>query len=493
MNPSPKATAERCKTGIEGLDDILDGGLPRNRIYLILGRPGVGKTTMALQFLMEGVRRNERSLYITLSETKEELHEVARAHGWDLSGVDLFELSAIEAQLKQEADTTFFNPSEVELSRTTKALLDEVERVKPTRVVFDSLSELQLLSETALRYRRQILHLKQFFAGRNCTVLLLDDGMDDAQDNQVESLAHGVIMLERDDPAYGIARRMLHVRKIRGVRFREGKHDILLKTGGVIAFPRLVAAEHHTPFVRQSISSSVSNLDALLGGGLDRGTTSMFLGPPGTGKSTLAVRFALSAAQSGEKVLFFTFDETKATLLARARELGMDIAPHMQSGQIQLVQVDPAEVSPGEFAFQIKQAVQRDGVRMLVIDSINGYMNAVTEPRHLNLQLHELMAYLNQQGVTTILVLTQQGVVGLMNTNVDLTYLSDTVVLLRYFEAQGEVRQAVSVIKKRSGSHERTIRRLELRPGGIVVGDVLREFHGVLSGIPVLNGSDRKT
>jgi circadian clock protein KaiC len=290
-----------------------------------------------------------------------------------------------------------------------------------------------------------------------------------------------VIVLERDDPTYGIARRMLHVRKIRGVRFREGKHDMLMKTGGVIAFPRLVAAEHHSPFVRESLSSGVANLDALLGGGLDRGTTTMFLGPPGTGKSTLAVRFALSAAQSGEKVLFFTFDETKATLLARTRELHMDIEPHVKSGQIRLMQVDPAELSPGEFAFQIKQAVQRDGMRMLVIDSINGYMNAVTEQRHLNLQLHELMAFLNQQGV-----------IGIMNTSVDLTYLSDTVVLLRYFEAQGEVRQAVSVIKKRSGNHERTIRRLEIRPGGIEVGGVLREFHGVLSGTPVLNQSVRK-
>lgn len=493
MDPRPpRATADRCKTGIEGLDDILDGGLPRNRIYLLLGRPGVGKTTMALQFLMEGVRCNERSLYITLSETKEELHEVATAHGWDLSGVDLFELSAIEAQLKSEADTTFFNPSEVELSRTTKALLDEVERVKPARVVFDSLSELQLLSETALRYRRQILHLKQFFAGRNCTVLLLDDVMGDAQDNQVESLAHGVIVLDRNEPTYGVSRRMLHVRKIRGVRFREGKHDMLLKTGGVIAFPRLVAAEHHSPFVRQSISSGVDNLDALLGGGLDRGTTTMFLGPPGTGKSTLAVRFALSAAQTGEKVLFFTFDETKSTLVARARELNMDIEPYVKNGQMQLLQVDPAEISSGEFAFIIKQAVQQDGVRMVVVDSINGYMNAMSEQRHLHLQLHELMAYLNQQGVATIMVLTQQGVIGMMNTNVDLTYLSDTVLLLRYFEAEGEVRQAVSVIKKRSGNHERTIRRLEIGRDGIVIGGVLKEFHGVLTGTPVLKGSPVK-
>jgi circadian clock protein KaiC len=470
--------------GPSGLDEILGGGLPRYRIYLIQGDPGVGKTTLALQFLLEGTRLGEIGLYITLSETKEELEIVAESHGWDLDKIRLFELSTIEESLKGETNTTFFHPSEVELNRTTKALLDEVERVRPMRAVFDSLSEMRMLAETPLRYRRQILQLKQFFAGRKCTVLLLDDRSAGARDLQIESIAHGVLSLHRSSPEYGIARRQLEVQKIRGVKFREGSHDFIIEKGGLTIFPRLVAAEHHFNFKRESFSSGIPELDALLGGGLDRGTSNMLLGPPGTGKSTIAMQFAIQAAKQNEKVLFFIFDETIGTLMNRAAQLGMDLEAYIKSGVIKMQQIDPAEISPGELAHKIYHAVSKDKIRMVIIDSINGYLNAMPAEKYLNLQLHELLAYLNQQGVITMMVLAQQGLIGNMQTTVDLTYLADSVVTLRYFEARGEVRQALSVIKKRSGLHERTIREMKIKESGIEVGDPLTNLQGVLTGVP---------
>lgn len=483
----PRPPSDLCKTGIEGFDDILKGGLPRNRLYLVLGEPGVGKTTMALQFLLEGARSGEKSLYITLSETKHELNEVAVSHGWDLSQLEIFELSALEEQLKAESDTTFFSPSEVQLNRTTKTLLDEVERVRPARVVFDSLSELRLMSETALRYRRQILHLKQFFAGRKCTVLMLDDnsGRGEVED-QVESLAHGVVALTKTLPEYGVSHRQIRVQKIRGVKFREGNHDLLMETGGVVVFPRLVASEHHQAFRRESASSNIPGVDALLGGGLDRGTSSIFMGPAGTGKSTLAMCFAVAAAERGEHVLFYTFDETLATLVARAEQLGLRLAEHIQHKRIKIQQIDPAEISPGELTYRIRRGVESDGVRMVVIDSINGFLHAMPDQRHLTLHLHELLAFLNQQGIATLMVLTQQGLIGSMQTPIDLTYLADTVLLLRYFENQGSVHQAISVIKKRGGNHERTIREFRISADGLAVGEPLREFQGILTGVPIL-------
>lgn len=475
-----------CKTGIEGLDDILRGGLPLNRLFLLLGEPGSGKTTLALQFLLAGRRAGERCLYITLSETNDELVEVATSHGWDLSGIDVFELSALQEELKDKTDTTFYSPSEIELSRTTQTILTRVDKVKPTRVVFDSLSEMRLMSETPLRYRRQIMHLKQYFAGRKCTVLMLDDsaGAKDS-DEQVESLAHGVITLTKTAPDYGILRRQIHVRKMRGVKFREGNHDIIMQTGGLVVFPRLVAAEHHLPFRRESISGGVAGLDRLLGGGIDRGTSTILLGPAGTGKSTLAMSFAIAAAKRGEKVRFYCFDETRGTLLARAKELGLDAEPFLADDQIAIQQIDPAEISPGELAFRIQQAVVHEDVRMVVVDSLNGYIHAMPDQRHLILQLHELLAFLNQQGVSSLMVLTQHGMVGSMQSPVDLTYLADTVVLLRYFEAAGALRQAISVMKKRSGSHERTIREIFIENNRIAVGEPLTGFQGVLTGVPV--------
>jgi circadian clock protein KaiC len=487
------AQSLRCSTGIEGLDDILCGGLPRNRTYLIQGDPGVGKTTLAMQFLLEGIRRGERGLYITLSETKEELQAVADSHGWSLDKIHLFELSAIEDHLLRDTDNTFFHPSEVELNRTAKALLDEVTRIKPMRVVFDSLSEMRMLAETPLRYRRQILQLKQYFAGLKCTVLLLDDRSSGARDLQIESIAHGVISLHRSTPDYGIAQRQLNIQKVRGVKFREGNHDYIIKKGGLEIFTRLVAAEHHVAFKRESFPSGIKELDALLGGGLDRGTSNMFMGPPGTGKSTMAMKFALTAARRKEKVLFFVFDETIGTLMNRALKLGMDVRPFIKDGTITVEQVDPAEISPGELTSRIRKAVQLDQTRMVIIDSLNGYLNAMPAEKYLNLQLHELFAYLNQMGVITITVLAQQGLVGTMQSTVELTYLADTVILLRYFEARGVVKQALSVIKKRSGNHERSIRELVIDKSGIRLSQPLTGMQGILMGTPNFLDSNQES
>ena len=482
----PNVARDLCTTGVDGLDDILGGGLPSNRIYLLQGDPGVGKTTLALRFLLEGASKGESSLYITLSETMDELRAVGDSHGWDLTSIKVFELSALSNELNDETETTFFHPSEVELNRTTRALLREVERVEATRVVFDSLSEMRMLAETALRYRRQILDLKQFFTGKKCTVLLLDDSPSGSRDLQIESIAHGVIGLEKSSPEYGINRRRLNVHKVRGVPFREGHHDMVIRKGGIVIFPRLVAAEHHRPFETQSFPSGVKALDSLLGGGLDRGTSSMFMGPPGTGKSTLAVKFAYEFAKKGEKVLFLCFDETIGTMVNRAHKLGMDVSEHVKSGALRIEQIDPAEISPGELGSRIVKGVQENAVRMVVIDSINGYLNAMPDDRFLNLQLHELLTFLNQQGVITIIILAQQGLMGGMQAAVDLTYLADTVVLWRYYEAFGSLKQALSVVKKRSGPHEKSIRDIKVANGGIEVGPPLTNLQGVLSGVPTL-------
>jgi len=469
------------------LDAVLNGGLPSNRLYLVKGDPGVGKTTMAMQFLLQGVKNGEVGLYVTLSETHDEILTVARSHGWELdgnNGIHLFDLSRIEQTIRGESESTFFHPSEVELNRTTDALITEVRRVKPRRVVFDSLSEMRMLADTALRYRRQILQLKQFFAGLECTVMLLDDRTSGTQDLQVESIAHGVIELSSVSPEYGVARRQLSVLKIRGSEFREGSHDMVLCRGGITVFPRLVAGEHHRDFKREDFPSGIPALDALLGGGLGRGTSTMFMGPPGTGKSTLALQFVLAAAERGERVLMFVFDETKGTLLDRAAQLGMGLQKHVDSGVVRIDQIDPAEISPGELVNRIRVGVVDNDVRMVVIDSINGYLNAMPAERYLTLQLHELLSYLNQQGVITIMVLAQQGLVGTMQSTVDLTYLSDTVILTRFFEARGELKQALSIIKKRSGNHERTIREMWVGKSGLCVGEPLVDMQGVLTGVP---------
>jgi circadian clock protein KaiC len=480
----------RSATGISGLDDILGGGLPSNRLYLLEGKPGTGKTTLALEYLLTGAEAGEKVLYITLSETRDELQEVADSHGWSLEGVDVVELSAIGAQLEASAQNTLFRSSEVELTQTTKMLLDEVERVQPSRVVFDSISELRLLSQAPLRYRRQILALKQYFAGRKCTTLLLDDGSAE-DDPQLKSLAHGILVLEQLAPEYGSERRRLMVLKIRGSKYRGGYHDFSIETGGLSVFPRLIAAEHRRDFEHDSISSGIKGLDELLGGGLTRGTSNLFIGPAGSGKSTIAMKFLLEAAKRGEKSVIYSFDETLGTVLARAQKLELELQKRIDEGLIQVHQVDPAEMSPGEFAFAIKSAVERDQIGIVQIDSLNGFLHAMGDERFLNLQLHELVTYLNQQGIVTIMMLAPHGMLGQMRTPLDVTYLADTVIALRYYEASGSVHKAVSVIKKRTGKHERTIREVNIDRGKISVGRPLTKFRGIFTGTPQTESSSR--
>ncbi len=483
LSPGPSPVA----TGIPGLDSILGGGFTANRMYLIEGDPGSGKTTLALRFLLEGARLGEKGLYVTLSETKEELDGVAASHGWTLDGFTVCELIPSEENLLPEAQTRMFHPSEVELSETTRAVLNEVEKSKPTRVVFDSLSELRLLAQNSLRYRRQILALKQFFAGRNCTVLLLDDRTADGKDQQLHSLAHGVVTLEQLAPEYGAERRRLRVIKFRGAKFQGGYHDFVIVRGGLEVFPRLVAADHHTAFDAGKFLSGLPAFDALVGGGLDRGTSVLLMGPAGCGKSSLAVQYAVAAAARGEKAALFTFDESLLTLYARAAGLGMDLWGDVQAGRVLVRQIDPAELSPGEFAHAVRRSVENDGVKIVVIDSLNGYMNAMPEERFLTIQLHEILSYLGQRGVVTFLVVAQHGLLGAaMRSPVDASYLADTVVLLRYFETAGRLRRAISVVKKRSGMHETTLREFRLGGDGFWVGDPLDNFHGVLTGVPTL-------
>jgi circadian clock protein KaiC len=475
-------------TGIVGLDDILRGGFPRGRLFLIEGDPGVGKTTLALQYLLEGVRQGERALYVTLSETREELQEVADSHGLSLEGLELFELSAPDALTSVE-ENTLFHPSEVELAETTKAVVNLCTRTEPQRVVLDSLSEIRLLAQSPLRYRREILALKQYFSHRSCTVLLLDDRTSDAGEGHMLSLAHGAISLEQLAPLYGGQRRRLRVVKLRGVDFRGGYHDFAITRGGLKVFPRLVAAEHHEPFARETVSSGLAELDDLMGGGPERGSSLLFLGPAGTGKSALASQFGLAAARRGEHVAHYTFDENLSTLLARSASLGLDLERERQSGRIAIRQIDPAEVPPGQFIDQVRTEVEQEKARLVIIDSLNGYLNAMPDEVYLVLQLHELFSYLGQRGVLTVLTMAQHGLVGRdMRSPTDVSYLADSVVLLRHFEAAGTMRKAISVLKHRAGPHEASIRELQLGAEGIRVGRPLVEFRGVFSGIPDYRG-----
>lgn len=467
---------------------MLAGGLPRDRIYLIQGDPGVGKTTLALQFLMTGVARGERCLYITLSETTAEIHGVAASHGWSLEGVEIVELSALEQTTALE-ENTLFEPSEVELHETTRTLLGHVERVQPSRVVFDSLSELRLLAQSPLRYRRQILNLKGYFAGRHCTVLMLDDLTSQQDDLQLQSIAHGVILLEQHAPIYGEDRRQLRIQKLRGLEFRGGRHDFAIRRGGLHVYPRLVAAEHQQEFPMTQLSSGITALDRLLGGGLDKGTSTLLVGPAGVGKSAVAIQYAVAAAERGERAMVFAFDERKATMFARSRALGVDLETHVASGALGIQQIDPAEMSPGEFAHHVRHCVEKRGASVVVLDSLNGYMQSMPEEKLLLVQMHELLGYLAHRGVCTVLVMAQHGLLGAMSSPADISYVADAVVLLRYFEASGRIRKAISVVKKRSGAHENAIRELKVGAGGITVGEPLTDFVGVLTGVPKFVGT----
>lgn len=486
VEKSSVPSSDVCALGVPGLDDILCGGLAPHRLYLVEGVPGSGKTTLAMQFLMEGVRRGEPVLYVTLSETEEELLSMAESHGWSIDGITIRELVPTEDALNASEQYTMFHPAEVELSETTRTILTDVEHLKPTRAVFDSLSELRLLAGDPLRYRRQLLALKQFFRGRKCTVLLLDDLTSAGRDLQVQSIAHGVIVLEQLVPEYGADRRRLRVLKHRGRRFRGGHHDYIIEAGGLTVFPRLVAAEHRLDLAERRHSSGVAELDKLLGGGLERGTSTLIVGAAGTGKSTLASQFVAASAQRGERSAMFIFDESRNTLLTRTSGLGIELQQQMDARRVAIRQVDPAELTPGELAYQIREEVEERGATTIVIDSLNGYLNAMPGERFLTIHLHEMLMYLGGRGVATLLIGAHQGLIGShMVTPVDASYLADAVILMRYFEAHGEVRQAISVMKKRGGEHERTIREFSLGPSGIRLGEPLTEFRGVLTGMPI--------
>ena len=474
-------------TGNRGLDLVLRGGLPANRLFLLEGAPGSGKTTLALQFLMEGRRRGERVLYITLSETAAELEAVAASHGWSLADIDLFELGSTEHLLSEFREQSILHPWELELGRTVSLIEAQVERVHPTRVVFDSLSELRLLAQDPLRYRRQVLALKQFFAGRNVTVVLVDDitGIDGLKDNHLHSLCHGVITLERITMEFGAARRRLQVQKLRGVDFMAGFHDFTICKGGLKVFPRLVASEHHAVFIGDVVPSGVPELDALLGGGPLRGTCTLISGPTGSGKTTLALQYLMACCERGEAAVLYEFDERIGTMIVRARAMGLDLEKHLRSGLLEIVQVDPAEVSPGEFAWMIRNQVDGRNARMVVFDSLNGYLAAMPEEQQLVLQMHELLSYLNQKGVATFLINPQSGLLGTVSTGtLNVSFIADSVVLIRFFEAGGRIRKAISIVKNRGGGHEDAIRELRIDELGVRVGEPLTDFTGVLTGVP---------
>lgn len=473
-----------ASTGVPGLDDILAGGFERHRVFLLEGSPGTGKTTGALSFLRAGAEQGERTLYITLSETEVELRDTARSHGWALEGVEVFELVPPESLLDENQQQSLLYSSDLELGETTRMIFAAVERARPARVVIDSLSEIRLLAQSSLRYRRQVLALKHYFAKHEATVLLLDDLTADALDKTVHSVAHGVIRLEELAPEYGAERRRVRVVKYRGRKFRGGYHDFTIKTGGLEVYPRLISSEHKTSFDRAPLASGVSGLDALLGGGLERGSSCLILGPAGTGKSLISLYFALAAIARGERAAMFIFDEELGLLTERVRPLGFDLLRLADEGRLLMQQVDAAELSPGEFTARVRECVEKSSVKTIIVDSLNGYQAAMPEEHFLLLHMHELLQFLNRRGASTFLTVAQHGLVGEMKAPVDVTYLADTVLLLRYFEALGEVRRAVSVIKKRSGQHEKAIREYEISDAGLSVGPPLKDFQGILRGVP---------
>ena len=480
---------KNCKTNVAGLDEILAGGLARGRLFLLEGNPGTGKTTIATQFLMAGAEAGEPVLYITLSETEEELRDGAGSHGWNFTPTfQIFELVPPESLLDEQQQQSLLYSSDLELGETTKRIFEAFERIKPTRVVLDSLSEIRLLAQSSLRYRRQILALKHYFSRHDATVLMLDDLTADVLDKTVHSVAHAVIRLEELSPTYGAERRRLRVVKYRGRKYRGGYHDFVIDTGGIRVFPRLVSAEHRNDFARETVAIDNAELNGLIGGGFERGASTLILGPAGTGKSLLSLSFIKSAVARGERAAMFAFDEERGLLFSRAIKLDIDLQAMVDAGDLVIEQIDAAELTPGEFSERVRVCVEKHEARTVVIDSLNGYQAAMPEEQALVLHMHELLQYLNRQGVMTFLTVAQHGLVGDMKSPVDVTYLADTVILLRYFEARGRVRRAVSVVKKRTGHHEDTIREFSIGSSGITVGEPLTEFQGVLRGVPILMG-----
>ncbi|APQ14207.1 circadian clock protein KaiC [Pseudomonas oryzihabitans] len=478
-------------TGNPGLDGVLRGGLPKDRLYLLEGTPGSGKTTLGLQFLFEGVRQGESVLYITLSETSEELQSVAESHGWSLEGVHLFELSAADAVLGGAQEQTILHPWESELGDTIELIQARVDEIKPSRLVFDSLSEMRLLAQDPLRYRRQVLALKHFFTGRGLTVLLVDDLTTSSgeRDNHLHSLCHGVLTLERLTLDFGAARRRLQVQKLRGVDFIAGYHDFTIRRGGLEVYPRMIAAGRHQDFADEPVPSEIPDLDALLHGGPLRGTSTLISGPAGTGKTTLALQYVMAACARGERCAVYEFDERIGTLLKRAESMGMPLPRYIEEGLLVVHQIAPAELSPGEFAWRVRRDVEEHDCRMLVLDSLNGYLAAMPQEQQLILQMHELLSYLSQSGVVTFLINPQHGLVGSMTSSLDISYIADTVVLIRFFEAHGRLRKAISILKHRGGGHEDAIRELRIDTRGIRVGQPLVDFRGVLTGTPEYFGA----
>lgn len=485
IRPGPVTTM-----GVPGLDYVLGGGLPAKRVFLIEGSPGTGKTTVALQFLLEGVQRNEKTLYITLAETRDELNAVAESHGWDLSGIDIYELAPPDEVLNPDAKYTVFHPSDVEMNQSVQGIYDAVDRLRPARVVVDSLSEMRILAQDPLRLRRQVLALKHFFTGRGCTVVLLDDVRSQESELHFASIVHGVVLLEQLAPEYGAERRRLRVTKMRGQRYRGGTHDFTIQTGGITVFPRLIASEHPSTPATGLIKTGNAQIDLLLGGGLDVGSCTLILGPAGVGKTVLTTELALAASRRGERAVLFLFDERVRAFLTRARSLQMNLDPDIEAGTLVTQQIEPTEMSPGEFAARVVRAVEDEGARLVAIDSLTGYLNAMPNEALLDIHLHELFSYLGQSGVTSVLTLAQHSPFSEGHQIAEVSYLADTVILLRYFEAIGEVRKAISVLKKRSGVHEQTIREFRIQAGGLDVGPPLRTFQGILSGQPEYLGKE---
>ncbi len=478
---------DKATSGIPTLDEILGGGgFVKKRIHLLEGAPGTGKTTLGLQFLMAGRDLGEKTLFITLSESKEELEHVAASHGWSLRGIEIFEMMPVG----EAAGQTVFHSSEVELGETTRTLFNAIDRIKPMRLVLDSLAEMRLLAESALRYRRQILAIKQFLLSKGATVLMLDDMTTSPADLQLHSIVHGVLTLEQLAFEYGAERRRLRVTKMRGVRFSGGYHDYIIRTGGMQVFPRLIAIPPQTPFKKDIVKSVSPQLDEILGGGLRRGTSTLLIGPAGSGKSSVALSYLVAAAQRGEHAAMFAFDETMESIVSRSAGIKLALEPYIKEGLIDIDQINPAEMSPGEFTGRVCASVEKNGAKVVVIDSLNGLMNAMPDERHLILQVHELLTFLSQHGVLTLMVIAQHGMVGVMQNPLDLSYISDNVLLLRYFEAAGKIRKAISVMKKRVGSHQDSIRELRISGEGLQVGEPLNEFQGIMTGVPRYTGPE---